>query len=118
MSFPQPPRVEEPQFNDWLIRFWKFVLDGVPDSTTTVTETATTSHSSLSGLNTSEYTHLSAINAGDLTDSGDSALHFHSADRDRSNHTGTQPSSTISDFTSSVLSIQADVVLEAQVFGS
>lgn len=45
----------------------------------------------LSGLGTV----LSAI--GDLTDGGDSSAHFHSADRARANHTGTQTMSTISD---------------------
>jgi hypothetical protein len=34
----------------------------------------------------------------DLTDGGDSALHYHAADRDRASHTGTQPRSSISDF--------------------
>lgn len=38
----------------------------------------------------------------DLTDSGDTTLHFHAADRDRSNHTGSQKASTISDFTVAV----------------
>ena len=33
----------------------------------------------------------------DLTDAGDSTLHFHATDRARANHTGTQLSSTISD---------------------
>ncbi|GAG57463.1 unnamed protein product [marine sediment metagenome] len=38
----------------------------------------------------------------DLTDSGDSALHYHATDRARSNHTGTQTVSTISDFDTEV----------------
>lgn len=46
--------------------------------------------------------NISDINAVDLTDSGDSTLHYHSSDRNRSNHTGTQLSSTISDFSTSV----------------
>lgn len=41
----------------------------------------------------------------DLTDSGDTALHYHATDRDRANHTGTQLASTISNFTSTVNSI-------------
>ena len=44
-----------------------------------------------------ETNNISDVNATDLTDAGDSALHFHSADRARANHTGTQLLSTISD---------------------
>ena len=40
--------------------------------------------------------------ADNLTSNGSSNLHYHSADRDRANHTGTQLSSTISDFGSAV----------------
>ncbi|HEX6827289.1 MAG TPA: hypothetical protein VF077_13300 [Nitrospiraceae bacterium] len=43
-------------------------------------------------------TSLTAAQLEDLTDGGDTALHFHSSDRDRANHTGTQLASTISDF--------------------
>lgn len=45
---------------------------------------------------------LSASEKTDLTDSGDSSLHYHSSDRNRSNHTGTQQANTISDFSSAV----------------
>lgn len=38
---------------------------------------------------------LSSGQKTDLTDGGDSTSHYHAADRDRSNHTGTQPFSTI-----------------------
>jgi len=49
-----------------------------------------------------EYFHLSNTQYTDLTDAGDSALHYHSADRARANHTGTQTASTISDFAATV----------------
>lgn len=39
----------------------------------------------------------------DLTDAGDSILHYHDADRARANHTGTQLAATISDFSSAVV---------------
>jgi hypothetical protein len=52
-------------------------------------------HATLGNLNSATYTHLTATNATDLTDAGDSALHFHSADRARANHTGTQAASTV-----------------------
>jgi len=48
------------------------------------------------------YVRITATNYTDLTDAGDSALHYHSTDRDRSNHTGTQTASTISDFDTEV----------------
>lgn len=117
-NLPQPPSVREARFDDWLFRLWEYVK-GLDSTTSTGTVTSTpTAHSSLSGLNTSEYTHLSGINAGDLTDGGDSSLHFHSADRDRANHTGTQPAASISDFTSAVqaANTQENPALMAQVF--
>lgn len=60
------------------------------------------SHSSLADLNSTSYTHLTAANATDLTDGGDSTLHYHATDRARANHSGTQTASTISDFDTEV----------------
>jgi len=51
-----------------------------------------------------EQNNISDINATALTNNGDTSIHFHSADRIRSNHTGTQPASTISDFNTAVAS--------------
>ena len=51
------------------------------------------------------YLPLTSINtsqATSLTGTGDSTLHFHSSDRNRSNHAGSQLASTISDFSSAV----------------
>lgn len=45
-----------------------------------------------------EVNNISDINATDLTDNGDTILHYHATDRNRTNHTGTQLSATISDF--------------------
>jgi hypothetical protein len=42
---------------------------------------------------------ITAANLNALDDAADTALHFHSADRARANHTGTQTAATISDFT-------------------
>jgi hypothetical protein len=42
---------------------------------------------------------ITAVNLNALDDGVDTALHFHTADRARANHTGTQLASTISDFT-------------------
>lgn len=41
---------------------------------------------------------LTTVERDDLTDGGDSTIHYHASDRDRANHTGTQARSTISDF--------------------
>lgn len=62
---------------------------------------STVTHNYLSGLQggtANEYYHLTNSQHTDLTDSGDSSLHYHSTDRARGNHTGTQTASTISDF--------------------
>ena len=54
--------------------------------------------SKLAGIEAgAEVNNISDVNATDLTDGGDSTLHYHSADRARANHTGTQTLSTISD---------------------
>jgi hypothetical protein len=63
--------------------------------------TSVDNHNDLGGLQggaANEYYHFSSANYTDLTDAGDSALHYHATDRARANHTGTQAASTISDF--------------------
>lgn len=52
----------------------------------------------------SAYQHITSTVKTDLTDGGDTTLHYHATDRNRANHTGTQTSSTISDFASTVRS--------------
>jgi len=57
----------------------------------------------LDGIETgAEVNNISDANATDLTDAGDSTLHYHATDRARTNHTGTQTASTISDFDTEV----------------
>lgn len=51
----------------------------------------------IQGGTTSERYHLNASQQSGLIGSGDTSLHFHSSDRNRANHTGTQLMSTISD---------------------
>jgi hypothetical protein len=70
----------------------------VSKSGSNLTDITTRNHADLQNINTATYTHLTETNHTDLTDSGDSALHYHDTDRDRDNHTGTQLASTISDF--------------------
>jgi hypothetical protein len=62
----------------------------------------TIDHTDLTNLNSASYYHLTNTQYTDLTDSGDSTLHYHATDRDRANHTGTQIASTISDFDTEV----------------
>ena len=61
------------------------------------------------------FQHLTLTNKTDLTDSGDTSLHYHSADRDRANHTGTQTASTISDFDTEVSNNSSVVANTAKV---
>ena len=75
----------------------KTALDGTTASYTTAEK------SKLAGIETgAEVNNISDLNVTDLTGSGDTNLHYHSTDRNRVNHTGTQPASTISDFDTEV----------------
>nr|BDD47669.1 hypothetical protein 18 [bacterium] len=65
-------------------------------------------HTLLSNLNSASYYHLTNAQYTDLTDGLSSSLHYHSSDRNRSNHTGTQTAASISDFDTEV-SNNADV---------
>ncbi len=82
-----------------------------PYSTATFLPASVTDHANLSGLLGAgpEYTHLNATQTLALTGGGDTSLHWHSDDRDRANHTGTQLAATISDF-----STAADARITAQ----
>jgi hypothetical protein len=59
-------------------------------------------HAQLTNLNSSSHYHLTSLQRADLVTGTSSSLHFHSSDRSRSNHTGTQTASTISDFDTEV----------------
>ena len=60
----------------------------------------------LAGIEASaEVNNISDVNASLLTGSADTTLHYHTADRNRSNHTGTQTASTISDFAAAARAI-------------
>ncbi len=62
-----------------------------------------------------EVNNISDVNAVDLTDSGNSSLHYHSTDRARANHTGTQLASTISDFDTEVANNSAVTANTAKI---
>lgn len=70
---------------------------------TTYKKLLATERTKLTGIETAaEVNNISDVNATDLTDAGDSTLHYHATDRNRANHTGTQTASTISDFDTEV----------------
>lgn len=82
-----------PGFDRWIFRLWKrIVSDGqiawnqIVLSGANLVDIGTRNHADLQNLNTTNYTHLNAANATDLTDGGDSTLHYHAADRLVSNH--------------------------------
>lgn len=96
-SFQPPPSTGNDGYDRWLRLFVNAVFN-----TTSSTAATTADHTSLQNLNSASYTHLTASQSQGLTSNADTVLHFHSSDRDRANHTGTQTSSTISDFASAV----------------
>lgn len=63
----------------------------------TISSPGSTQFDSFVGSESSDGT-LTTTQVTDLTDGGSSTLHFHSTDRARANHTGTQLKATISDF--------------------
>ena len=67
---PPPPPSQEPQLAKWLYLLWQRVLAAL-------TEIPTSDHTSLSNLNSADYSHLTAAQLTDLTDSGGTTLHTH-----------------------------------------
>lgn len=104
MALERPPSVKDDpeRMNRWLYSLWTLV--SAPSSG--INET---NHAALGNLNSTQFTHLTAAQAANLTN-GNSTIHFHSSDRARSNHTGTQDSTTISDF---AVAVQAAARLQA-----
>ncbi|MFZ1301127.1 MAG: hypothetical protein WAQ27_00910 [Candidatus Microsaccharimonas sp.] len=77
--------------------------DDISDTSATHKFTTAADISKLAGVQAgAEVNNISGVNATDLTDGGSSTLHYHTSDRDRANHTGTQTASTISDFYTAV----------------
>jgi len=58
-----------------------FLWSGVSKVGSNLTDLVTRNHADLQNINTATYTHLSSTNATDLTDGGDSTLHYHASDR-------------------------------------
>lgn len=111
MALPHPPKKDNQRFDDWMLLLYRAVLGG------DTSEGGTSDHTQLSNLNSDSFSHPTSQQLAQLTGSGNTALHYHAADRDRANHTGTQTSATISDFAQAVQSLQSSSALEAQIFG-
>lgn len=113
-----PPPSGNGGFDRWMYLLWRRltqagqILWGSLDFTgSNLTDLATRNHADLQNINTASYTHLTSTQATDLTDAGDSALHYHATDRDRANHTGTQLAATISDFAAAVGAVATPVTV-------
>lgn len=99
-----PPPTSDSTLDRWMYLLWKgltaqgqILWDSLDFGGSNLTDIETRNHADLQNINTSSYTHLTAANHTDLTDGGDTTLHYHAADRARANHTGTQTLATISD---------------------
>ena len=98
-----PPQTGQP-IDGWLYLLWKrlratgqILWSGLSLSGSNLTDIETRNHNDLQNLDAGDYKHFTAANYADLTDAGSSTLHYHSTDRARANHTGTQTLATISD---------------------
>lgn len=94
--------------------FTKVQLDAaVSDGNVMFIGDAPTSHTHLLS-NITDVT-MTVANLNSLDDGFDSTLHFHSSDRDRSNHTGTQLASTISDIQTTITNNAAVLANTAKI---
>lgn len=89
-----PPQTGQP-IDGWLFLLWKrltatgqLLWSGLSFTGSNLTDIETRNHADLQNINTASYTHLTATNHTDLTDAGDSTLHYHASDRDSANFTG------------------------------
>ena len=93
-NLAKPPLKEDnfsPAFQRWLAKVHELLAPvssaglilwaNVSKVGSNLTDMVTRNHSDLQNINTETYTHLSATNATDLTDGGDSTLHYHASDR-------------------------------------
>lgn len=97
-NLPPPPTSNDPKdpaFRDWFYKLQKafsslgsFLFTNLDFTGSNITSILTRNHADLQNLNTASYTHLTSTQATDLTDGGDTTLHFHSSDRDLANATG------------------------------
>ena len=91
-----PPVKQDAVFDRWIRMVYQRIASAgqiiwsqIDFTGSTLTDLVTRNHADLQNLNTASYTHLTATNHTDLTDAGDSTLHYHATDRDMANATGT-----------------------------
>lgn len=91
-----PPPPTGGILDGWLYLLWRrLVQEGqifwnvVIKTGSNLTDIETRNHNDLQNLDAGDYKHFTAANYTDLTDAGDSALHYHSTDRNSANFTGT-----------------------------
>lgn len=94
-----PPPGQDPITGKWLYLLWRRltqagqILWGSLDFTgSNLTDLATRNHNDLqniAGGSSNDYSHLTSAQLTDLTDAGDSTLHYHATDRELGNATGT-----------------------------
>jgi len=117
---PPPINTEDKAvWNTWYLRVkdainqlgLSFLWTNITFTGSNITDIVTRNHSDLQNMQggtagqyyhvtSTQATAIAAFNATqwtDLTDSGESTLHYHASDRARANHTGTQLLATISD---------------------
>jgi hypothetical protein len=100
-NLPPPPSIGDvntPEWKRWFFSLQTFLTNLLPVSFTTLdftgsnlTSIETRNHNdlqSIQGGDVDEYYHLSEDEHTELTDGGDTTLHFHSSDRDLANASG------------------------------
>lgn len=101
-NLPPPPvgnDPKDPAFRDWFYKLQKafstlgsFLFTNLDFTGSNITSILTRNHNDLQNIQggaASDYYHLTNAQATDLTDGGDSTLHFHASDRALANATGT-----------------------------
>ena len=90
-----PPPTKDPNQDRWLYLLWKRISSSgqilwsyLDFSGSNLTDIETRDHVDLQNHNTTDYYHLTQAEYIDLTDGGDSTLHYHATDRDLANATG------------------------------
>lgn len=78
-----PPQTGQP-IDGWLYLLWRRITatgqllwSGLSFTGSNLTDIETRNHADLQNLNTANYTHLTATQAADLTDGGETTLHSH-----------------------------------------
>lgn len=100
-----PPLTGIGLLDRWLNLLWRkltaageILWTQVDKTGSNLTDIETRNHNDLQNVQggaSNDYFHFTSAQHTDLTDGGDSTLHFHASDRSRANHTGTQAATTV-----------------------